>query len=89
MRLYRKGLPRSGCCWFTEYEEALNWDGNDEKIISRIILLEEEFNTFFEQNGVGYKLSHEGFRYFERRIEMYYIDDFLDRCNDPVIGKFM
>ena len=89
MRLYRKGTPSPGCCWFTKYEEAINWDGNNENIISKITLLPGEFNTFFGENGVGYKLSYEGFKYFEKRIEQYSIDEFLAKCDDPKIGRYM
>ena len=89
MRFYRKGEPSSGCCWFTTYEEAINWDGNDEDEIAKITALPGESNTFFKPNGVGYQLSSEGFKYFEKRIEKFSINEFLEKCDDPKIGRFM
>lgn len=89
MRLYRKGIARPGCCWFESKEEAINWDGNNSESISRVIVIPGEFDLFFEPNGVGYRLSDDGFKYLKDRIEIYKIDEFLERCDDPIIGRFM
>jgi len=90
MRLYRKGLPRPGCCWFETKEEALNYEGRgvDESKISKVVVISGEFNSYFEENGVGYKLSREGFEYLSNRIETFDRHEFESLSEDPRYHRF-
>ena len=94
VRFYRKGRPHRKSHWFKGpegREQALNYDDNNSRYIYKLVVIPDEENSYFKQNGIGYQIAKDGFSYLKKRIEKRTIEEFQDLCNDPdpLISRFI
>ena len=77
--LYRRGGASDQCCWFDDYEQAVNWDGNNSNLIAILAVSKEELMRDFSTYGcAGMRMVSGTYSRFENRILEMDIYDFLE-----------